>query len=161
MSALELELPFYLYTEKTDQDGSVTGMNYKAEKLVAWAEDGRGDAVDRLCEQVHERDLETIEAWKDNQFLLLDETWVAVEGGINDIENEKQYELACDAVHREAQEKGAVAEQKKQQRKSDIEKLVMQSRKCLANCPPPEESNASGYLVALAALGVLVYVVLF
>jgi len=161
MSALEHELPFYLYTEKTDQDGSVTGMNYKAEKLVAWAEDGRGDAVDKLCEQIHKRDLELIEAWKDHQFLLLEETWVAVEGGINDAANEKQYELACNAVHTEAQEKGAIAGQKKQQRKSDIEKLVMQSRKCLANCPAPQESNASGYLAALAALSVLVYVVLF
>ena len=161
MSALELELPFYLYTEKKDQDGGVTGLNYKAEKLVAWAESGRGDAVDRLCEQGFSQDIEVIEAWKDNQFLLLEETWVAVENGINDIENEKQYELACDAVHREAQEKGTIAEQKKQQRKSDIEKLVMQSRKCLANCPAPQESNASGYLAALAALGVLVYVVLF
>ena len=161
MSALEHELPFYLYTEKTDQDGSVAGMNYKAEKLVAWAEDGRGNAVDNLCEQIHKRELEAIEAWKDNQFLLLEETWVAVEGGINDAANEKQYELACDAVHTEAQEKGAIAGQKKQQRKSDIEKLVMQSRKCLANCPAPQESNASGYLAALAALSVLVYVVLF
>jgi len=161
MSTLELELPFYLYTEKTDHDGSVTGMNYKAEKLVAWAEDGRGDAVDKLCEQIHKRDLELIEAWKDHQFLLLEETWVAVEGGINDAANEKQYELACNAVHTEAQEKGAIAGQKKQQRKSDIEKLVMQSRKCLANCPAPQESNASGYLAALAALSVLVYVVLF
>ena len=161
MSALELELPFYLYTEKTHQDGSVAGMNYKAEKLVAWAEDGRGDAVDKLCEQIHRRDLEAIDAWKDHQFLLLEETWVAVEDGINDAANEKQYELACDAVHREAQEKGTIAKQKKQQRKSDIEKLLLQSRKCLADCPAPPESNASGYLMALAALSVLVYVVLF
>jgi hypothetical protein len=161
MSALEQELPFYLYTEKKDPDGIVTGLNYKAEKMVAWADCGRGDAVDKLCEQFLERDLEAIEAWKDNQFLLLEETWVAVENGINDIENEKQYELACDAVNREAEEKCKIAEQKKKQRKSDIEKLVMQSRECLANCPAPQESNAFGYLFALAALGVLAYVVLF
>ncbi len=161
MSALELELPFYLYTEKTGQDGSVKGLNYKAEKLVSWAENGRGDAVDKLCEQIHMRDLEVIEAWKDNQFLLLDETWVAVEDGINDAVNEKQYELACDAVHREAQEKGTVAGQKKQQRKSDIEKLVKQSRECLASLPVQEESHATGYMAVLVILGVLVYILLF
>ena len=161
MSALELELPFYLYTEKKAPDGVVTGLNYKAEKLVAWAESGRGDAVDKLCEQGLARDIETIEAWKDSQFLLLEETWVAVEDGVDDAANEKQYELACDAVNREAEGKGEIAEQKKKQRKSDIEKLITQSRECLANCPAPPESNTSGYLIALAALGVLVYVVLF
>jgi len=161
MSVLEPELPFYLYTEKKGPDGVVTGLNYKAEKLVAWAESGRGDAVGRLCEEGLARDLEAIEAWKDNQFLLLEETWVAVENGINDIENEKQYELACGAVNREAEGKGEIAEKKKKQRKSDIEKLILQSRECLANCPAPPESNTSGYLIALAALGVLVYVVLF
>jgi len=161
MSAQELELPFYLYTEKKGLDGIVTGLNYKAEKLVAWAESGRGDAVDKLCEQGLARDIEAIEDWRDNQFLLLEETWVAVENGINYIENEKQYDLACDAVNQEAEGKSEISMNKKKQRKSEIEKLVAQSRECLANCPAPPESNYSGYLISLAALSVLVYVVLF
>ena len=162
MSALEPELPLHLYTENKDPDGVVTGLNYSADKLVSWADCGRGDAVDSLCEQIFKRDLETIEAWKENQFLLLEETWAAVENGIDDIENEKQYELACDAVHREAEGKGKIAEQKKKQRESDIEKLVMQSREYIAaNQPVHKETGASGYLLALAAFSVLVYVVLF
>jgi hypothetical protein len=162
MSALELELPLHLYTENKEPDGVVAGLNYSADKLVAWADCGRGDAVDRLCEQVLERDLEVIEAWKENQFLLLDETWMAVENGINDIENEKQYGLACDAVNREAEGKDMIAEQKKKQRKSDIEKLILQSREFVAaNQPVYQESGAAGYLLALAAFSVLVYVLYF
>ena len=162
MSALELELPLHLYTEKKDPNGIVTGQNYSADKLVAWADCGRGDAVDSLCEQIFKRDLEAIEAWQENQFLLLEETWVAVENGIDDSENEQQYELACDAVRREAGEKDEAAALKLKQRKSGIEKLVLQSREYLAaNRPAPQEGNASGYLFALAAVGVLVYILLF
>ena len=162
MSALELELPLHLYTENRNPDGVVTGLNYSADKLVAWADRGNGSAVNVLCDQILKRDLEAIEDWKDNQFLFLEETWVAVENGIDDTEYEKQYGLACDGVNREAEEKGKIAEQNKKQRESDIEKLVMQSREYLAaNQPVYQETGAAGYLLALAALGVLVYVVLF
>ena len=69
MSAQELELPFYLYTEKKGTDGIVTGLTYKAEKLVAWAESGRGDAVDKLCAQGLVRASEAIADWQANQVL--------------------------------------------------------------------------------------------
>ena len=162
MSALELELPLHLYTENKDPEGVVTGLNYSADKLVSWADCGRGDAVDCLCDQVHEKDLAAIDAWKENQFLLLEDTWVAVENGIDDSANEKQYGQACDAVRREADEKGEVAALKKEERRSEIAKLVQQSRGYLeANRPSPQEDNASGYLFALVAVGVLVYILLF
>lgn len=162
MSVQELELPLHLYTEARGPDGKVTGLNCPADKLVSWADHGCGDAIERLCEQLLDREMEVIDMWKENQFLLLEETWVALENGIDDVENEKQYALACDAVCREADEKAEVAVLQLKQRKSEIEKLVRQSREYLAmNQPAPQGDTMSGYLFILAAVAVLVYLVLF
>jgi hypothetical protein len=161
METLDLELPLYLYTETSDPQGTGTRITYTADKLVAWADGGKGDAIERLCQQAYARDVEVIRAWQENQYLLLEETWAAIENGVDDAENEKQYTLACDAVGREADEKCGVARARMDERKAGLLKLVQQSKDHLAaNKPATQESGSAGFLFLLVAAAVLAYVLL-
>jgi uncharacterized protein RhaS with RHS repeats len=161
METLDLELPLYLYTETTDPQGAATRITYTADKLVAWADGGRGDAIEKLCLQIYYRDVEVVRAWQEHQYLLLEETWAAIENGVDDAENENQYTLACDAVGREADEKCDVAGVRMEERKVGLVKLVQQSKDHIAaNKPATQESSSSGYLLLLVAASVLAYVLL-
>ena len=161
MKTLDIELPFYLYTETRDPEGAGTHITYTADKLVAWADGGKGDAIEKLCQQAYARDVEVIRAWQENQYLLLEETWAAIETGVDDAENEKQYTLACDAVGREADEKCGLARTRMDERKASLLKLVQQSKDHIAaNKPATQESGSSGLLFLLVAAAVLAYVLL-
>ena len=159
METLDVELPLYLYTETSDPQG--TRITYTADKLVAWANAGKGDAIEKLCQQAYARDIEVIRAWQENQYLLLEETWAAIENGVDDAENEIQYTLACDAVGREAKEKCGVASVRMEERKAGLLKLVQQSKDHIAaNKPATQENSSAGYLFLLAAAATLAYVLL-
>ena len=161
MDATELGLPRYLYTETKDPDGAVTGMTIASEKLVDWAARGYGDAIDGLCRQIYDNEIDTIDAWEQNRLLLLEDRWLTLENGVDDDAHEQQYNLDCDAVAREADTRRDTAGATMARRKSAIEALVLRANAHLkTRRPAPQEGNVFGYLFALAAASTLGYVLL-
>jgi hypothetical protein len=161
MDGLALQLPGYLYTETKDDNGAVTDVTYAADKLIAWSGNGCGDAVGKLCEQICSSEIEAIDAREEHQLLLLEEQWLKLENGIDDEEEEAQYDLACDAVAGEAQAQREDARQRRDQRHAAIDRLVLQSMEHMAsNLAGQSEGAGGGYLLALAVLAGLVFVLL-
>ena len=157
MKTSDLELPLHLYTETRDQDGVETGGTFAADKLVAWSEDGYGDAIDKWCNQICRRELDVIETWEDDRILQLEDDWVSVENDGD--EDEQRYHLACEAITREAGTKRDNARDRMAEHKTAIEELVQESRNWIeAHKPPPQEDNYVGYLVAIAAIAAGAYV---
>lgn len=161
MDGLALQLPGYLYTETKDDNGVVTDVTYAADKLIAWSGNGCGDAVGKLCEQICSSEIEAIDAREEHQLLLLEEQWLKLENGIDDEEEEAQYDLACDAVAGEAQAQREDARQRRDQRHAAIDRLVLQSLEHMANNTAGQSEGAGGgYLLALAVLAGLAFVLL-
>ena len=161
MDGLALQLPRYLYIEKKNEDGVVTDVTYATEKLISWSGNGCGDAAGKLCEQIYTSEIEKIDAREQHQLLLLEEQWLELENGIDDEEEEAQYDIACEAVASEAEAERQVARQRKDQRHAAIDKLVLESMEHMENnSPPQEESNMVGYVVGLMMLSAVVYVLL-
>ena len=161
MDGLALQLPGYLYTETKDDNGVVTDITYAADKLIAWSGKGCGDAVGKLCEQICSSEIEAIDAREEHQLLLLEEQWLKLENGIDDEEEEAQYDLACDAVAGEAQAQREDARQRRDQRHAAIDRLVLQSMQHMANNTAGQSEGAGGgYLLALAVLAGLAFVLL-
>jgi hypothetical protein len=161
MDGLALQLPRHLYIETKDDKGVVTDVTYATDKLIAWSDNGSGDAVDKLCEQICNSELETIDARVEHLLLLLEEQWQMLENGIDDEEEEAQYDLACEAAVAEAQAQREEARQRRDQRKAAINRLVLQSMEHVANNSVGHpESTGAGYLLALAVLAGLAYVLL-
>jgi hypothetical protein len=161
MDGLALQLPGYLYTETKDDNGAVTDVTYAADKLIAWSGNGCGDAVGKLCEQICSSEIEAIDAREEHQLLLLEQQWLKLENGIDDEEEEAQYDLACDAVAGEAQAQREDARQCRDQRHAAIDRLVLQSMEHMASNPAGQSEGAGGgYLLALAVLAGLVFVLL-
>ena len=161
MDGLALQLPRYLYIENKDEDGVVTDVTYATEKLISWSGNGCGDAAGKLCEQIYAGEIEKIDAREEHQLLLLEEQWLELENGIDDEEEEAQYDLACEAVASEARAERQAARQRKDQRHAAIDKLVLESMEHIANNSPPQgESNMAGYVIGLLMLSAVVYVLL-
>jgi hypothetical protein len=161
MDAFALHLPKHLYTETRQEDGTVTGVTYAADKVAAWSGNGCGDAAGKLCQEIYSNELEEITAWEDQQILLLEEQWLKLENGEDDEEEEAQYDLACDAVCSEAEERRLAARQRMEQRRAAIDELVLESMEHIANATPEhEENHFGGYLVVLLMLAGVVYVLL-
>lgn len=161
MDAFALHLPKHLYTEIRDEGGAVTGVTYAADKLATWSGNGCGDAAGKLCQEIYSNELAEITAWQDNQLLLLEEQWLKLENGEDDEEEEAQYDLACDAVCSEAEERRLAARQRMEQRRAAIDKLVLESMEHIANTTPEHsESHFGGYLIALFMLAGVVYVLM-
>jgi hypothetical protein len=161
MDALALHLPKHLYTEIRDDNGGVIDITYAADKLAAWSGNGCGDAAGKLCQQIYNDELAEIAAWEDNQLLLLEEQWLELENGEDDEEEEAQYDLACDAVCSEAQQRRFAARQRMEQRRAAIDRLVLESMEHIANATPEHsENHFGGYLIALLMLAGVFYVLL-
>lgn len=150
MNTQELGLPQYLYTANNSPDGHADDPALEPGKLLTWHDDGKGST--RFCNQVYKGELDTIEGWKEHQLLLLEEQWAALENGEDDDDNEAQYDLACDAVCREAADKRAAANMRMKTRESAIDSLVRQAADHIeAHSPPPQPSYTAEYLLAFAA----------
>jgi hypothetical protein len=161
MDELALQLPRYLYVETKDDGGVVTDVTYATDKLIAWSGHGCGDAVGKLCEQNCNSEIEAIDAREEQQFLLLEEQWLELENGIDDEEEEDQYDIACIAVAEEAQARREDARQRRDQRHAAIDRLVLQSMEHMANDSIGRtETAGSGYLLALAIFAGMAYVLL-
>jgi len=161
MDGLALQLPGYLYVETRDDNGVVTDVTYATDKLIAWSGNGCGESVGKLCEQICNSEIEAIDAHEEHQLLLLEEQWLELENGIDDEEEEAQYDIACDAVAGEARAQREDARQRRDQRHAAIDRLVLESMEHMANNSIGQtESTAGGYLLALAAFAGLTYVLL-
>ena len=161
MDELALQLPRYLYIENRNEDGVVTDITYATEKLISWSGNGCGDASGKLCEQIYSGEIEKIDAREEHQLLLLEEQWLMLENGIDDEEEEAQYDLACEAVASEAEAERQAARQRKDQRHAAIDKLVLESMEHMANNSPPRaDSHMVGYVIGLMMLSAIVYVLL-
>ncbi|HYQ73182.1 MAG TPA: hypothetical protein VET88_14780 [Gammaproteobacteria bacterium] len=151
MHALELQLPKHLYTETREPDGTVTDITFVPEKLIAWYEYCRGDALHRWYQDICDREIEAIDTWEDDQFLLQEEKWLEQETGQDDDAAEAQYDLACQAIAREAECRRVAVMARIDEAKANIEELVIQSREYLAAHQPEEPVDHT--LWALLALG--------
>lgn len=163
MNTPELELPGHIYDETAAADGTATRVTYSADRLVAWSEQERGDAIEKWCKQICDRRLERIDAWEDNRILLLEDDWLSVEQDTEEEEgdeNEGRYHLACEAVVREAASKRDIARKQMVENSAAIEKLVKEARDHIeAHRPPPQEAHFVGYFLAIAAVAAVAYVV--
>jgi hypothetical protein len=163
MNTSELELPMHIYDETTAPDGTGTRVAYSADRLVAWAEQERGGAIEKWCKQICDRTLENIDAWEDNRILQLEDEWLSIEQDIEedeDDEHEGRYHLACDTVVREAVSKRDNASKQMVKHSAAIEKLVKEARNHIdAHRPPPQEEHFVGYFLAIAAVAAVAYVV--
>ena len=159
MTALDLRLPKHLYTERTNEDGEVIDVIYQHDRLINWCDRGKG--VQKLCRTVYDDELADISHWEDDRVLMLEEQWLVAENGEDDDAIEEQYHLDCDAVTREAEEKRAIAKSHMGKRHSAIEELLSEcARHIEQHKPPPRPSHAAEYLIAMAVLGALTYVML-
>jgi hypothetical protein len=160
MTTLDLKLPRHLYRQTTNQDGEVTGVTYLHDRLINWFD--RGNGVHKLCQAVYEDELDKIACWEDNRLLQLEEQWLEVENGEDDDEHEARYHLACDTVTREADARREQAKAQKAERQAAIEELVSQCVEHIEDNSPASlhASHAAEYLLALALIGALTYVLL-
>ena len=149
--AQDLELPKHLYTETRASDGTVTDITFIPEKLVAWYEYSRGEALQRWYQDICDRELEAIAAWEDSQFLQLEEDWLEQEDGENDDAAETQYDLACQAISRKADSRRAAVKQRIQESRTAVEELVSQSREHIASHQPAEPVDHT--FITLLAIG--------
>lgn len=168
MNTSEPLLPKHLYIETTDPDGTVSRFTFAPDKLIAWAEDGSGDAIDKWCKHVCDKKIVAINIWEDNQILYLEDEWASAENDIeeeDEDEDETHFHLACEAVSRKAEMKREIAREQMAEHKAAIEKLVRQARAFnAAPASPPQESHLAGYLIAVAVgigIGIAVAYVLF
>jgi len=152
--ALELQLPKHLYTETRASDGTLTDIVYEPEKLIAWYEYSRGDALHRWYQDICDREIESIDAWEDNQFLLQEEKWLEQENGQDDDMAETQYDLACQAIAREADSRRNVVLTRIHDTKAAIEELVTQSREHIAAHQPAEPVDHT-FMILLAIGGAI------
>jgi len=149
--APELQLPKHLYTETRAPDGTLTEIIYAPEKLIAWYEYSRGDAIHRWYQDICDREIEAIDIWEDNQILLQEERWLEQENGLDDDAAESQYDLACEAITREADSRRAAVMSRIEETKAAIVQLVEQSREHIAAHQPEEPVDYT--FMILFALG--------
>jgi len=160
MKTSELELPQHLYTEETSPCGAMTKL-IVPDKLVSWAEEGRGDAIVSLCYTVYERKLASISVWESDRILQLEDEWM-VAGNDEDISgrkyvNVKHYHTTREDVVREAELKRARVKEQMTEHQTAIEELVQEARVIISNyVAQQDEGDMLPYLfgiVVIAAAG--------
>ena len=163
MKTSELELPQHLYTETTSPCGTTTRFTFAPDKLVSWAQEGRGDAIARLCHSVYERMLVSIDAWESDRILQLEDEW-KVAGNDEDMYghkyvNVKHYHTTREEVAREAELKRASARERKTEHQNAVEKLVQEARVFIAaHNAHQEEDDMLPYLLTIGVVAAVAYV---
>ena len=163
MKTSEMELPQHLYTETTSPCGSRLKFIIAPDKLVSWAEEGRGDAISRLCHTVHERKISIIDTWESDRILQLEEEWMAA-GNDEDLhghkyENVKHYHTTREDVAREAELKRANVRKRMAVHQTEVEKLVQEAREFIAAYNAhQEEGDMLPYLLAIGVVAAVAYV---
>lgn len=166
MKASELGLPDYLYKKTTSPCGTKTKVIFAPDKLIAWSEQGRGDAIDRLCRQIYERKLGEIDAWEDDRIRQLEDQWLVAE---NDEDacgrqegGENHIQLAREAIAREAEIKRASVKDRAADHRNAVEKLIQDAREFIAtHQAPQQEDHLVEYLFLIGVASALGYVLLY
>ena len=156
MKISELELPQHLFTETTSPCGA-TGRLIAPEKLLSWADQGRGDAIFRLCQSVYERKLASINAWERERIQQLEEEW---KGDGNDegmsgskYVQVKHYHTTREDVVREAELKRANVKERMLEHHTAIEELVVEAREFISACAAKQdEGDMLTYLLVIVAV---------
>ena len=161
MKISELELPQHLFAE-TVSTGGATAELIAPEKLVYWAEQGRGDAVFRLCHTVYERELASINAWESERIQQLEDELMAA-GNNEDMSghkyvNVKHYHTTREDVVREAELKRATVKERLTKHQTAIEELVQEAREFIsAHMVQKDEGDMLSYLLAIVVIGAACY----
>ena len=134
MKISEMELPQHLYTKTTSPCGTDTKYSIPADKLVSWANEGRGDAINGLCHTVYERNLASINAWESDRMVELEDDLRKAGDGV-DIHsrkyvNVKRHPTIREDVTKEAEIKRANAKERLAEHQTALEKLVQEARSC-------------------------------
>ena len=158
MSAPEPHLPQFLYNEVIGEDGTVTGRELDADRLLAWAGHGYGNSITEYCGRLLEQEFLVIENWQEQRLLLLDEQWLEAENGEDDDAAEQFCNQACNRVLEEADQRRANATARITRQQSAIEELVRDAEAHVAKHRPAEDDNASmGLMLLLAAAGIIIF----
>jgi len=161
MKTFELELPQYLYSE-TATPGGATAELIVPDRLVSWAEEGRGDAIFRLCQTVYERELASISAWESDRIQQLEDQLMAA-GNDEDMSgsvyvNVKHYHTTREDVAREAELKRARVKERMTKQQAAIEELVQEAREFIsAFVVQQDEGDMLTYLLVIVAVAAAGY----
>ena len=144
MKTSELELPQFLYTEDKSPCGATTRL-IAPDKLVSWAEEGRGDAISRLCHTVYERRLASIDAWEHDRIRQLEDQWMATGNNdglsANKYDNVKHYHTTREAIAREAELNRAGVKTRMIEHQAAVEELVQEARQFLSACVAQQDDG--------------------
>jgi len=127
------------------------------DKLISWAEEGRGDAIARFCHTVYERKLASIDAWESDRILQLEDEWM-VAGNDEDMSgckyvNVKHYHTTREDVAREAELKRASVKERMAEHQTAIEDLVKEAREFIsAYVAQQDEGDMLAYLLAIIVI---------
>ena len=156
MKISELELPQHLYAETTSPSGAVDKL-IAPDMLVSWAEQGRGDAIYRLCHTVYERSLASINMWESDRIQQLEEE-VMLSGYGEDMSgckyvNVKHYHTTLEDVVREAELNRASVKEHMTEHQAAIEELVKEAREFIsAYAAQQDEGNMLTHLLVIVAV---------
>lgn len=156
MKISELELPQHLYAETKSASGAADKL-IAPDELVSWADQGRGDAIFRLCHAVYERKLANINAWEKERIQQLEDEMMfagndeGIPGG--KYVKVKHYHTTLEDVAREAQLKRANVKERMDKHQAAIEELVQEAREFIsAFAAQQDESNMLTYLLVIVAV---------
>jgi len=153
MKTYELELPPHLYAETTSPCSAGDKL-IVPDMLVSWAEQGRGDAIYRLCHTVYERRLASINAWESDRIQQLEEE-LMLSGNDEDMSgskyvNVKHYHTTLEDVVREAELNRASVKERMTEHQTAIEELVQEAREFIsAFVVQQDEGDMLTYLLVI------------
>jgi hypothetical protein len=156
MKISEMELPQHLYEETTSPCGAVTRL-IAPDKLIAWAEEGCGDAIARLCHTVYKRKLASIDVWESDRILQLEEEWTTA-GNNEDMSGRnyltvKHYPTSPEDVAREAELKRASVKERMTEHQTAIEGLVEEAREFISACVArQDDGDMLAYLLVIVVI---------
>ena len=156
MKISELELPQHLYSESASPSGAANDL-IAPEKLVFWAEQGRGDAIFRLCHTVYKRELARIGVWEIGRIQQLEAALMAA-GNDEDMSGckyvtVKHYHTTREDVMREAELKRARVKEHMTEHQTAIEELVQEAREFIsAYAAQQDEGNMLTHLLVIVAV---------
>jgi len=156
MKISELELPQHLYSETASPSGTAAEL-IAPEKLVSWAEQGRGDAIFRLCHTAYEKELASINAWESDRIQQLEDELMAAgndqdKSGCKYV-NIKHYHTTREDVAREAELKRASVKERMTNHQTAIEELVQEAREFIsAFAVQQDEGDMLTYLLVIVAV---------
>ncbi len=165
MKLSELELPQDLYSETTSPGGAEERL-IAPEKLISWADQGRGDAIFRLCHEVYERELASINVWESERIQQLEDELMAAghdeDMGGHKFATVRHYHTTREDVMREAELKRARVKERLVTQQAAIEELVQEAREYLsAFAAQQDEGDMLTYLLIVVFAASIAYTCFF